>query len=190
MPCPDPHLIKYILQSPVIETQKWPPPSSFLPGITPPPPQVSEEISWPMHMYTFATPPFWALIYLFSFNLPVSGFPRPLIRPTQKLNTHTHTSTARGANLFLTPVLTRAFCTYMHTHIKVAQSLSALGGPLHTLAPSAVGVSQTGQRKGREEGKKKKKVKYSVLVCIEGGAGSEGIHLWTFSPPFQIYLSS
>lgn len=65
----------------------------------------------------------------------------------------------------------------MRTHIKVAQSLSALGGPLHTLAPSAVGVSQTGQRKGREEGKKKKKVKYSVLVWIEGGAGSEGIHL-------------
>lgn len=65
----------------------------------------------------------------------------------------------------------------MRKHIKVAQSLSAHGGPLHTLAPSAVEVRQTGQRKGRVEGRKKKKAKYSVFVWIEAN-GSKGIHLY------------
>lgn len=116
-------------------------------------------------MYKLATPRFWALIYLFSFNLPASGFPRPVIRPTQTLNTHFHHQTCQPISFSRTD--TCVLHIHARTHIKVALSLSGLGGPLHTLAPSAVRVSQTGQRKGREEGKKKKKVKYSVVWIVD-----------------------
>lgn len=62
---------------------------------------------------------------------------------------------------------TRSYTLYTHT--KVVQK-----GPLPTLVPSAVADRTEERERG---GKMKKKVKDSVHVGTEGGAGGEGVHL-------------
>ena len=138
------------------------------------------------------------LIYPFRFNLPVSGFPHPLIR-LWGVDTNTkHTQTSRHAHKAFFFFFFPRFHTHTHMHMymqptKVLQNhsprletrfaktvlISPRWASFTLWLPSAAPVTKTGHgEKGRRIRKEKKK---SEIFCscerTERGAGGEGIHL-------------
>lgn len=116
--------------------------------------------------------PFWVLIYPFRFNLPVSGFPRPLIR-LWGVDTNTKHAHFRlrdtHARLFLAAIHTHTYIyIYMYTHslkccrntvpflrhALLRQSSSALGGPLSHSGSPQLHQSPRQDREQENRGKK------------------------------------
>lgn len=79
VPRSDPHLNNCTAQSSATETQKFSP-LSILPILFFPFFHRCQKRFHGLCVCVNLPHPFWVLIYPFRFNLPVSGFPRPLIR--------------------------------------------------------------------------------------------------------------
>lgn len=183
MPRPDLHLNKHTAKSSAAEIQKVSPlsPSSLFSFF----PIFFHRCQKRFHGLCVCVNlphPFWVLIYPFRFNLPVSGFPHPLIR-LWGVDTNTkHTQTSRHAHkaFFFSRFHTR---THMHMYTQPTKVLQNHSPRLETrfaktvlISPrwasftlwlaSAAPVTKTGHReKGRRIRKgKKKKVRYSVVV--------------------------
>ena len=134
--------------------------------------------------------PFWVLIFLLRFNLPMSGFSRLLIRPWGvDSNTKRPPTSRRASRLILATLF-----THMHGHIQPLRCwgnsprLEMRFGETVLISPpwasftlwllSAAPVNKTGRNK--QEGEQKSHI-FSTRERTERGAGGEGIHLWTFS---------
>lgn len=144
--------------------------------------------------------PFWVLIYPFRFNLPMSGFPRPLIRlwgvDTSTKNAHldfkTHAAyfSVTHAHIHITHTYTRQMYTHQLKcsrntvpdlrHTLRRQSSSVLYGPLsHSGSPQLNQSPRQDRGKGGEHKKrvlKKKTWDFSVLVGVQGGVWGQLSH--------------